>query len=163
MFFSELFKDQPTWEETFAEIDRRRGVVPARNLHDDLARDLDTFLNLGEFAEIITLNGVTLKAIVTASTADIPRAHSSFGNDRQRLRSSAPPLIGEHVTINFKTADYLRERERLPKNSESCRVNGDLFHVISSTAEYGLATLVLRAERMNQPLTTPRLPALYDD
>lgn len=123
-----------------------------------LREDIETFLNLDEFAEIITLNGVALKAIVESSTAEIPRPVRS--SDRLRLHSSSPPLIGEHLTIHFKAADYLREKERLPRQSEACRVNGNLFHVISSAAEYGLATLELQAERMNQPIS---LPGLHED
>lgn len=165
-YFAELFKDMPTWEETFAELDRRRGV-PARTLKDDISNlDHEVFLELDEFAEWITINSVKLRAQMSWVSAERQKPDLAHKNGADfyihpNLHMAEP--YGELLTVVFRAKDYLREKERLPKNTEACYVNGDRFYVKSMQNEFGLVTLALEADRQGVPVKSAmRLPGLYE-
>lgn len=104
---------------------------------EQLAADLDIFVELDEFAELVTIEGVELRAQKLSSTA----AKS------QRITATFDKLHGDFVTVYFKREDYPK---RLPIHGQSVIVDGRRYDVLSSEAELGLAKLVLSAYR--QPL-----------
>lgn len=106
---------------------------------DDLAADIDIFLNLDEFAETITLDEVTLSAVISEHTAD----------KSARLSETFDGLYGDFTEIYFRASDYTATRERLPRQGEWAIYNGKRYDVISSENQGGVAHLILSAYRQN--------------
>lgn len=104
-----------------------------------LKADLDTFINLEEFSDEITIDGVTLPAQLTTSTKE----------KSARQSENFQGLHGDFVTVYFKTADYLATRQRLPVYNEYVIMNGKRYVVESSSDQGGIAKLILSAYRQN--------------
>ena len=106
---------------------------------DDLAADLDIFVESEEFAQFVTLDGVTLRAQVRRST-DQKSGSASLNFDG---------LHGDFTTLFFKTADYCGKKERLPRHGEWAFFDGKRYEVVHSEDELGITKLTLSAYRQN--------------
>lgn len=102
-------------------------------------------LDLTEFADLVKIDGVILKAVIENHTAD------RSGNDKKNFKG----LFGDFTEIFFRTKDYCQKRERLPRNGEVCMVFSHewncekRFIVESCTDEMGMAHLILAAYRQD--------------
>ena len=110
-----------------------------------LPADNEAILMPDEFAEWVKIDGVILRAVVEKSTAQ----------KSANLKLNFKGLMGDFVTLYFRSSDYNGKRERLPRNGERVKVYSDewacdkLFNVVSCTDELGICTLVLDAYRQN--------------
>lgn len=110
-----------------------------------LPDDDSAMLDLTEFAELVKIDGVILRAVIENHTAD------KSGNDKKNFKG----LFGDFTEIYFRTQDYCRKRERLPRNGEVCYVYSNewkcdkRFHVESCVDEMGMAHLILSAYRQD--------------
>lgn len=110
---------------------------------DILIEDNSEMLELDEFAELLRIDGVIVRAVVDNYTA------KKSGNANLNFKG----LMGDFLEIFFRTMDYCRKRERLPRYGEICFVYSPdwdaekRFVVESSTDELGMAHLVLSAYR----------------
>ena len=131
---------------------------------DDIAQDAaEVFFNLDEFAELVEIDGIKIPAIISKHTANLEFQNLGAKNHIHPERHNQP-LIGKYMTVYFPTADYVKARGRIPKNSEYCRVQGERYRVESTIDELGVTKLELSTDSMNTP-TAPqgvRLPSLYD-
>ena len=105
-----------------------------------LKADSAIFLNTGEFAEVVNLDGLILNAQLNTYTQEI-----SSNEKKQHLG-----LHGDFVELHFKTDEYLEVRQRLPFQGELCTMNGKKFYVQSCVDDLGIAKLVLESYRMGQ-------------
>ena len=102
-------------------------------------------LDLNEFAEFVRIDGLILKAVIENHTAD------KSGNDKKNFKG----LFGDFTEIFFRTQDYCKKRERLPRNGEICKVYSEewklekRFVVESCVDEMGMAHLILSAYRQD--------------
>lgn len=111
--------------------------------------DNDNIVDLEEMAEYVLLDGVTLKAVVTYSTAKASSVRSrNFGG-----------LYGDYVTLWCKTIDYIGKRERIPRQGEICFLNGKRYEVHESGDFSGITRLNLFAYRQE----TLRKAAIISD
>lgn len=158
--FIEYFDEHPA--PSMSEMLDRVEGRPPRTFESDMRRDIREFLSLDAFAEMVTLNGVKLRAQVLWQSADRQKPDLAHKNKAYYIHPEmhAQTIPGELCTVYFRSADYLREKERLPKNTESCYLNGSRYYVKTMSEEYGLAELSLEADRQNTPLTGSRLPRL---
>lgn len=116
--------------------------------------DLKVFVGVEEFGEWVMLDGVKLRAVVAKNTGDRSRADIA-----QRTKTGiylhpdlhSIPLIGNFLTIYFRTADYTAERERIPKYSEFINLGGKRYKVIESAENLGLTRLICEIDSMNAP------------
>lgn len=99
--------------------------------------DAESFVEVAEFAELIVLDGVILKAQLIQYTQE------RSSNEKKQFSG----LHGDYTEVHFKVEDYLRKRRRLPVEGEYCKVNGRNYVVESSAANLGIATLTLAAYR----------------
>lgn len=107
---------------------------------DDVAADIrDVFINLSEFSDWHTLDGVIIACQVQAWTAE----------KSARQNETYAGLHGDFTTIYFKTADYTGKRERLMRNSEWVEFDGKRYDVVSARDEQGVTKLVISAYRQN--------------
>ena len=112
---------------------------------DLLPSDNEAILQLDEFAEYVKIDGVILKAVVEKSTAQ------KSGSRQLNYKG----LMGDFVTLYFRTYDYIGKKNRLPRHDERVKVYSDewscdkLFNVVSCQDELGICTLVLDAYRQN--------------
>lgn len=115
------------------------------SFRDDLKDDLDIFVESEEFAEFVTLDGIYLRAQVTA--------YNSQKSGNRQLNFEG--LYGDFVTVYFKTADYCNKKARLPRKNEQVWLNNVRFDVESSENQSGIAKLTLSAYRQNTLRTAP--------
>lgn len=109
-------------------------------LKDDIAADIrDVFINLTEFSDFHTLDGVIIACQVSAWTAD----------KSARQNETYDGLHGDFTTLYFKTAEYTTKRERLMRKGEWCYFDGKRYDVISVRDEMGVTKLVISAYRQN--------------
>ena len=106
---------------------------------DDLKADIATFLELEEFGELITLDGVILPAQLSKHTAE----------KSQRLTQTFDKLHGDFSTIYFRAETYLKKRARLPNQGEWVWLNNIRYDVVSSENQAGVAKLTLSAYRQS--------------
>lgn len=104
---------------------------------EDLLSDRDIFLNDNEFAEMITVDGVELKAV---------RSEYNSKKSSNKAENFAG-LFGDFTNIYFKTDDYLATRKRLPNHGEFSIINGKRYVVETCADEGGICKLVLSAYR----------------
>ena len=109
------------------------------SFRDDLKADLDIFVESEEFAEFVTLDGVTLRAQVTTSTQKMS------GNETRNFDG----LHGDFVTLFFKTSDYVGKKQRIPRQGEWCYFNGVRYDVTRCFDTLGITKLELSAYRQN--------------
>lgn len=129
-------------------------------LKESIAADTDVFINFEEFGEVIEIDGVELPAIIIKKTGELLKPNISSRNGVQPELHNEP-LIGESITVYFKTLDYTREHGRIPQNLEFCRINGKRYKVAVSKDEMGITRLDCTADRMPNPRIA-KLPGLYD-
>lgn len=146
--FRELWPDKKTSEEYFEY-------------------GLDEFFRFEQFGVVVDLNGVKLKAQLFERTGDRGRPDIAHKQKEFYIHPALHGivLVGEFVVVCFKTADYLCEKERVPKNTETVRLNGKRYAVMSSMSEYGITRLELEADRQNTPLPSAArmgLAGLYE-
>ena len=101
---------------------------------EQIAADLDIFVETEEFAELVTIDGVELKAQKLSHTAE----------KSARLTEQWDKLFGDFVTLYFKREDY---KKKLPVHGQSVIIDGKRFDVLSSENELGICKLVLSAYR----------------
>lgn len=101
-----------------------------------IAADLDVFIELEEFAERVTFNGVELSAVLMRHTAE----------KSARLAETFDGLHGDFATIYFKVEDYGKP---LPHQGEWALINGRRYDVMSSEEEMGMAKLICAAYRQS--------------
>ena len=109
------------------------------NFKDDLADDIATFLNLDEFAQTATIDGVELTCQVSSYTAD----------KSNRQNETYDGLHGDFITVYFETALYNAKRERLPRQGEWILIDGKRYDVVSSRDEMGIVKVVCSAYRQD--------------
>ena len=126
---------------------------------ETVAADLDIFVNIEEFGESVTLDGVKLRAVVVKNTGARQRTGTS-NRDHMNPDLHSIPLIGNFLTIYFRTADYTGARERIPKYSEFINLDGKRYKVIESAENLGLTRLMCEIDSMNAPKM--KLPGLYE-
>lgn len=134
---------------------------------DYVAQDLNTFLGLEEFGEIVEIDEIKIKAILIQHTGDLNIANVASKHEAYYIHPELhnQPLIGNFVTVYFKTADYVAKRGRIPKHTEFTYINGVRYRVEESIDEMGITRLIATTDRMNTPPTpqSARLPSLYDN
>ena len=101
---------------------------------EQLAADLDIFVELDEFAQEVEVDGVKLRAQKLSHTAE----------KSARLTEQFDMLHGSFVTLYFKRDDY---NKKLPVHGQSIVVDGRRYDVLSSEEELGIVKLVLSAYR----------------
>lgn len=112
---------------------------------DYVRADHDVYLCNDEFAEWAIIDNVILKAIIQ------PRTSEKSG----RISQNYDGLYGDFSDVYFKTADYCRKRERIPKFSEFVKIYDRhrqlhvRYGVVSSIDEMGMTHLILAAYRQN--------------
>lgn len=112
---------------------------------DILPDDDSAMLDLTEFAELVRIDGVNLRAVIENHTA------KKSGNDKKNFKG----LFGDFTEIFFRTCDYCGKRERLPRNGEICMVYSEewkcekRFIVEQCTDEMGMTHLILSAYRQD--------------
>ena len=106
---------------------------------DDLAEDKYTFLNVNEFSELATVDGVLMKCQISHWTAE----------KSNRLTETFDGLHGDFTTIYFDADVYIKKRQRLPRNGEQIYVNSKRYDVVSVKNEMGIAKIVCSAYRQN--------------
>lgn len=133
---------------------------------ETLAQDWEVFIDVDEFGEIAEIDEIKIKAIVIKHTADLKLADIAHKNKAYYIHPDlhANLLIGKYITVYFKTADYIKERGRIPKNTEFCRINGDRYKVEESIDNEGITRIICVTDAMNTPSPQmARLPSLYDN
>ena len=109
------------------------------NFKDDLRDDLNIFVDSDEFAQFVKLDGITLRAQVTAST------QKASGTASLNFEG----LHGDFVTLFFKTADYCGKKQRIPRQGEQCWFNDMRYDVVRCFDTLGITKLELSAYRQN--------------
>lgn len=136
-------------------------------LKELMAKDLDVFFNLNDFAEMIEIDGVKLPAIVDSNTGNkYEKAFNANKNINSQIRANlhSMNLIGDFITVQFKTSDYTRERGRIPQNLEFVRINSKRYKVENSQDLEGITRLDCYADRDRSPrLPLVGLPPLYEE
>lgn len=132
---------------------------------ESMAQDLNVFLDLDEFGEIIEIDEVKLPAIIIKHTGDQKLADIAHKHEGYYIHPDlhGTVLIGNFITVYFKTLDYVKERGRIPKHTEFTRINGTRYKVNESSEEFGMTKLICSTDSMNTPkYSAPRLPGLYE-
>ena len=104
-----------------------------------LKRDLDTFVNPDEFAEIHNIDGVEIASIVNKCT------QAKSGSESKTF----PVLHGDFTDIYFKTVDFVSAKERLPKQGDRISIDGRRYSVETCTNEQGITIITLGAYRQS--------------
>lgn len=108
-----------------------------QSLKEVIAADLDIFVELEEFAQVIELDGVKLPAQKITHTEE----------KSARLTEQYDGLHGDFITIYFRREDYPK---KLPVQGQWVVVDSRRYDVVSSQEELGMAKLICAAYR--QPL-----------
>ena len=101
---------------------------------EQIAADLDIFVETEEFAELVVIDGVELPAQKLSHTAE----------KSARLTEQFDKLHGDFVTLYFKAADYSK---KIPVQGQSVIVDGRRYDVLSAELELGICKLVMSAYR----------------
>lgn len=111
------------------------------SLKDDVVADIEIFLELEEFGEEITIDGVKLIGVISTYTQE----------KSARLTETFDGLHGDWQEIYFRTEDYCAVKKFLPKHGDWILVNNKRFDVVSSTDQCGIAKLLVSAYRQSLP------------
>lgn len=111
------------------------------NFKDDLAADIETFLNLDEFAENINVDGVELPAQIIKYTSE----------KSTRQNETYPMLHGDFITIYFRADTYQQAKQCLPKKNDWVVIDGKRYTVESSQEEFGIIKVEAAAYRQPKP------------
>lgn len=101
---------------------------------EQIAADLDIFVETDEFAEEVKIDGVKLRVQKLSHTAQ----------KSARLSGTFDALHGDFVTLYFKAEDYPK---KLPAQGAWVLVDGKRYDVLTSENELGIAKLVCAAYR----------------
>ena len=104
-----------------------------------MKRDLDTFINPDEFAELHTVDGVEIMAVADKYT------QAKSGSESKTF----PVLHGDFVELCFKTSDFVAAKERLPKHGDRIKVDGRMYTVENCENEHGITIIILNAYRQS--------------
>ena len=104
-----------------------------------MKRDLDTFINPDEFAELHTVDGVEIMAVADKYT------QAKSGSESKTF----PVLHGDFVELCFKTSDFIAVKERLPKHGDRIKVDGRMYTVENCENEHGITIIILNAYRQS--------------
>ena len=108
---------------------------------DDIKDDLNIFVNIEEFGQVVNIDGVDCPCQLITYTAD----------KSNRLSETFAGLHGEFKELFFQTEPYLEQHQKLPHRGDIVVVNGGRFEVVRSEDELGLMHLILSAYRANRP------------
>lgn len=107
---------------------------------DDVERDIkNVFIDLTEFSDYHTVDGVIIPCIVNSHT----------GDKSNRQNETYDGLHGDFMTLHFKATDYTVKRERLPRHGEWIYLDGKRYDVISVQNDMGVAKVTISAYRQN--------------
>lgn len=125
--------------------------------------DADIFLNLDEFGEMAEIDGVKIRAVVLRNTGEKKNTNIASKHEAYYVHPELhnEPLIGDFVTVYFKTLDYKKECGRLPQNSDSVRIDGKRYKILTAIDEMGIFKIECSADRMPTPKMA-KLPGLYE-
>ena len=114
-----------------------------RIFKDLLGVDAAVIMSVTEFAEYLTVDGVTL------ACQFVPSTERKSGNKSDNYEG----LHGDFATLYFKTKDYTSKRERIPRQGEYVYIElkgrKKRFEVVSSEDELGVTCLKLSTYRQN--------------
>ena len=106
-------------------------------LREQLAADLDTFLNVEEFATIREFCDVLLKV-----------SYQFYrGEMSGRMQDEYMGLHGDHVRLTFRAEDFLRKKKELPREKEKVKFRGKTYTVEHSESEFGMCRLEMSRYR----------------
>ncbi len=115
----------------------------ARIFKDLLGIDAAVIMSVTEFAEYLTVDGVTLACQFVPSTEKKSNAKSD----------NYAGLHGDFATLYFKTKDYTNKRKRIPRQGEFVYIElknfKKRFEVVSAEDELGVTCLTLSTYRQN--------------
>lgn len=111
----------------------------ADTFKDDLADDIATFLNLEEFSELATIDGVEIPCQVVHYTAD----------KSNRQNETYEGLHGDFTTVFFEADVYNDKRERLPRHGEQIKINSKRYDVVSVKNDMGIVKIICSAYRQD--------------
>ena len=106
---------------------------------DDVAADIDTFLELEEFGEEIVIDGVKLIGVISTYTQE----------KSARMTETFEGLHGDWQEIYFRTEDYCAVKKFLPKHGDWTIINGKRYDVLTSADQSGIAKIICAAYRQN--------------
>ncbi len=95
----------------------------------------DVFINLDEFAETHTLEGVELPCVIS-----IDKTAPRSGAESKTFEG----LHGDFITLYVKKDDV----SRVPKQGENIKLDNKRYKVVSCRSDMGLLSVVLAAYRM---------------
>lgn len=101
---------------------------------EQIAVDLDIFVETDEFAQEVEIDGVKLRAQKISRTAE----------KSARLNEQFDALHGDFLTLYFKAEDYPK---KLPAQGAWIICDGKRYDVLSSENELGIAKLICAAYR----------------
>lgn len=119
------------------------------NFKNCLAQDLNTFVNLEEFAETVEIDGVKISAVVTQTSAD---STSLYTAKKQINTARHLKLRGDFLTIFAKTEDL----PKTYKNGEFVEINLTRYKISSVVALHGITKIVCSTDLDKQPPLPPR-------
>ncbi len=104
---------------------------------DDIKTDLDIFVDVTEFGELIDINGVICKAQLMSHTAQ----------KSARLTETFDKLHGDFSELYFITGPYVKKKKKVPKQGDWLWVNGRRYDVVYVENELGITHITLSAYR----------------
>lgn len=108
---------------------------------DEIKADLNIFVNIEEFGQVVNIDGVDCPCQLITYTAD----------KSSRLSENFQGLYGEFTEIFLVLEQYLQVHQKLPHRGDIVVVNGSRYEVVRSEDELGLMHLILSAYRANRP------------
>ena len=104
-----------------------------------LEEDNAAVVDISEMAEWVEVDGVIFAAQKVQSTGRFTTAGFK----------KYEGLHGDFLTLYFRTKDYCKKRERLPREGEYIFYNGKRYTVMSCGEEHGIAKLTVQSYRQN--------------
>lgn len=101
---------------------------------DTIKKDIETFLNIDEFADRHELNGREIVCLVDKDVTDEAKVS---------VRNPLEGVFDNTLTIYVKSADLERE----PVEGEIFRLDKELYVVASVSSEMGMFTIVAEAKQ----------------
>ena len=116
----------------------------AKIFKDVIGIDAAVIMNVTEFAEFLTIDGVTI------ACQFVPSSDKMSGMSSRNFEG----LSGDFATLYFKTADYVNKRKRkIPAQGEYVYLEAKgikkRFEVLRSEDELGVTALTISSYRQN--------------
>ena len=106
------------------------------NFKETIFNDLQTFINLDEFAETINFNGEEISAVITQNSAS---SKALYTVKKQINPARHLALRGDFLTIYTKSHSL----KKPPKSGEFVKINGVRYKVSSVTDLQGVCKIVV--------------------